>query len=130
MRALTVWQPWAWAIVNGCKSIENRKWKPPHLGERIAIHAGLKVDEADAWDLIAEISGRRPPPPSEIDRGGIVGAATVVGLLTKSESPWFSGPYGWLLSIPRAVPLAPCRGARKLWRVPDEIVRAVQESIR
>ena len=26
--ALTVWQPWAWAIAAGLKRVENRGWKP------------------------------------------------------------------------------------------------------
>jgi len=50
MRALTLRQPWAWAIVHGQKRIENRPWKPWRdiIGQRIAIHAGLITSEAEA----------------------------------------------------------------------------------
>jgi hypothetical protein len=46
MRAITVRQPWAWAIVHGGKDVENRtrniagSYRGP-----VAIHAGLRLDE-------------------------------------------------------------------------------------
>ena len=46
MRALTVRQPWAWAIIHGGKDVENRtrnltgSYRGP-----VAIHAGLQVDQ-------------------------------------------------------------------------------------
>lgn len=47
VRALTLKQPWASAVVFGPKRIENRTWRGP-VGERIAIHAGA------AWDAAGE----------------------------------------------------------------------------
>ena len=32
MKALTVCQPWAWAIVEGHKSVENRRWSTAYRG--------------------------------------------------------------------------------------------------
>lgn len=29
MKALTLWQPWAWWVASGWKPIENRPWPPP-----------------------------------------------------------------------------------------------------
>jgi hypothetical protein len=40
MRALTVRQPWAWAIFCAGKDIENRSWKNRHTMGTIAIHQG------------------------------------------------------------------------------------------
>ena len=41
--AISVRQPWAWAIVHGGKDIENRDWKASNPGLRfrgaVAIHA-------------------------------------------------------------------------------------------
>lgn len=50
MKALTVKQPWAAAIVQGPKRIENRTWRPPVslVGSRILIHAALTFDVAGA----------------------------------------------------------------------------------
>lgn len=49
MKALTVKQPWAWAIVHGGKTIENRatRW---HYRGPLAIHAGMSLDRAGCDD--------------------------------------------------------------------------------
>ncbi|MDD5394961.1 MAG: ASCH domain-containing protein [Thiothrix sp.] len=44
MKALSIQQPWAWAILNAGKDIENRDWYTPVRG-RILIHAGKKIDK-------------------------------------------------------------------------------------
>lgn len=44
MKALTVRQPWAWAIARGHKPIENRSWAPTYRGP-LAIHAAAKWDD-------------------------------------------------------------------------------------
>jgi hypothetical protein len=52
MKAITVRQPWAWAIAVGVKTIENRSRSTPWtsaVGQRIAIHAG-KAWDSDAFD--------------------------------------------------------------------------------
>lgn len=53
MRAITVKQPWAWAIAAGGKDVENRTKPDPWrsaVGERLAIHAGKGWDRA-AFDF-------------------------------------------------------------------------------
>ena len=51
--ALSVRQPWGWAIVATYKPVENRSWKPPAtaIGKTIAIHASTSTS-----DLTEEIS--------------------------------------------------------------------------
>jgi hypothetical protein len=44
MKALTVRQPWAWAIARGHKPIENRSWTTSYRGP-LAIHAAAKWDD-------------------------------------------------------------------------------------
>ena len=41
MKALTLWRPWAAAIVHGTKRVENREWTPPRsmLGQDMADEA-------------------------------------------------------------------------------------------
>ena len=39
MYALTIHQPWAWAIMAGIKRVENRTWRTSHRGP-LVIHAG------------------------------------------------------------------------------------------
>lgn len=45
--ALSVCQPWAWAIVRGHKSVENRTWATNHRG-LIAIHASTSKRHVNA----------------------------------------------------------------------------------
>jgi hypothetical protein len=42
--------------------------------------------------------------------GGIVGIAEIVGCVTKYDSEWFFGPYGFVLANARPLPFMPCRG--------------------
>lgn len=49
MKALTIWQPWASLIMAGAKPYEFRGWAawPSAIGQRIVIHAGAPMIEAD-----------------------------------------------------------------------------------
>ena len=49
MKAITVRQPWAWAIVHGGKTIENRALAWSYRGP-LAIHAGLRWSERGGAD--------------------------------------------------------------------------------
>lgn len=114
--ALSIRQPWAWAIINAGKDIENRDW-PTRFRGPVCIHAakGMTQDEfADASTYILRVSATVPPvnPP----RGGIVGVAEIVDCVEESESPWFFGRYGFVLRNVRAVPFIPVRGALGLFR--------------
>lgn len=126
--ALSINQPWAWLIAAGYKDIENRNWNTDFRGE-FAIHAGLKVDR-DAIETMLE--GRHPvtgqeldaglhaalvaelAAKGELDRGGIVGAVSLHGVITQrtggAEKPWFVGRYGFMLRNGRQVDLVPCTG--------------------
>ena len=47
--ALTIWQPWATLIMEGCKPYEFRSWPAPRhiVGKRIAIHSGARPARRD-----------------------------------------------------------------------------------
>ena len=64
MKALTVKQPWAWAIIHGGKDVENRSWMPNlgPRGMRIAIHAGKGWDK-DASFVVADRAIQLEWPP-------------------------------------------------------------------
>jgi len=126
MLALTIKQPWVWAILSSDKRVENRSWAPRSLGHlpaTVAIHAGASYDKYGA-DLIRELLWWcEVPDEAELRRSGqmgaVVGCADVVSTTTESSSPWFSGPIGWELdNVRRCTPL-PMRGQLGLWRLPD-----------
>jgi ribosomal protein L21E len=54
-----------------------------------------------------EMVTRMPQYQQQYETGGIVGIATVVDVVTHSESPWFFGRYGWVLKEAHAMPFVP-----------------------
>lgn len=107
--ALSVRQPWAWAIIHGGKDIENRTWRRPNPGLEyrgdVAIHAaqGMTRNEFESAELTMALNGADCPRPDELKRGGIIGIARIVDVVRKSDSPWFFGPVGFVLTDPRPV---------------------------
>ncbi|MGB6103633.1 MAG: ASCH domain-containing protein [Pusillimonas sp.] len=111
MKALSIRQPWAWLIVNGHKDIENRSWWTGVRGP-VLIHAGkgmTRSEYEDARDL-AEQLGITTPAFEDLERGGIVGQAVINRCVKDSESPWFFGKYGFVLSDAKPLPFQPLRG--------------------
>lgn len=130
MKALSIRQPWAWLIIRPditdpetrefairnayTKDIENRSW-PTKMRGRILVHAakGMTLDEYDeAIDVLWAVGDRTINLPSvdQIDRGGIIGTVDIVDCITRSASPWFFGPYGFVLSNPQPLPFLPMSG--------------------
>ena len=107
MLALSIQQPWAWLIVNGYKDVENRSWVTKRRGP-ILIHAGKKLD-IDSLDVLLR-DHKEIPWPQEFERGGIVGSVVLVDCVTRHSSPWFSGPYGFVLRNAKPLPFRACRG--------------------
>jgi hypothetical protein len=52
MRALTVRQLWAWAIIHAGKDIENRSWTNKHATGTIAVHAGSGLDPLNIEEFV------------------------------------------------------------------------------
>lgn len=136
MRALTVRQPWAAAIVWWGKSPENRtrnlagSYRGP-----VAIHAGLTTD---VWayedDMIRDALGRSDDGWALEEQtgtlGSIIGVVDLVSVHHDSDhgrghvcSPWaMAGDWHLMLANPRPLPLpVPCRGALGLWTVPPGV---------
>jgi len=114
--ALSVRQPWAWAIIHAGKDIENRSWQAVNHGlrirGRIAIHAakGMSRDEyEDTADFLSGL-GIGCPNAKDLARGGIIGSVEVVDVVSKSDSKWFFGPRGLVLRNPISCAFVPCVG--------------------
>lgn len=102
MRALSIRQPWAWAILHAGKRVENRVWKAAPrfmVGQTFLIHAaaGCTRDEyiegAYTMRSIARMVGRSPwpkdvtriPALAEMTRGALVGRARLVAAVRTTE---------------------------------------------
>jgi hypothetical protein len=126
MRVISLQQPWAWLVVQGGKDVENRRWPTRYRGP-IAIHASLKLDTSYRDGRFRFPAGVELPPLDSLDRGAIVGVATLVECVSHSDSPWFSGPFGFLLRDARPVAPLPWRGALGLRRLPDDVAARLLE---
>ena len=118
--ALSIRQPWAWAIINAGKNIENRDWRTGFRGP-VCIHAGkgMTADEYNGFiRTIHGVSLTHPFPPgdrvphaTDLQRGGIIGVAEIMDCVEESPSPWFFGRYGFVLANVRPVEFIPVKGA-------------------
>ncbi|MGH3978483.1 MAG: ASCH domain-containing protein, partial [Pseudonocardiaceae bacterium] len=118
MIALSVRQPWAWAILHAGKSPENRTWPTRHRG-LLAVHAPRTIDRAAVEDL----RRRGYPVPTQLPTGAVLGTVTVTGCVRDADSVWAEpGRWHWLLADPRpwSEPLC-CRGRLGLFGLPAEL---------
>lgn len=112
LRALSVRQPWAHAIVHMAKDIENRGRCHGHRGLTL-IHASAGMDAEEyleARQFMTERGLGDLAHPSTFERGGIIGAVDILDCVRSSPSRWFSGPRGYALSNQRPIPFIPCKG--------------------
>jgi hypothetical protein len=131
VRALSVRQPWAWAIVYAGKDVENRSWQAVNHGLNvrgpICVHASkgmTRSEYEDATVFIERLTGAPAPAPDKLLRGGIIGTVDVVDVVTESDSPWFFGPRGLVLANAQPVPFIPSVGALGyfFWQQADDSV--------
>lgn len=116
--ALTLKQPWASAVVELGKDIENRSWTTPFRG-RFAIHAGKSIDPDG--DAVSERLRQRLPS------GCVIAVATLRDVVRDSDSEWArEGQYHWVLEdvTGLSVPV-PCIGRQMMFKLPLDVESAV-----
>ncbi|UCZ88654.1 hypothetical protein [Gordonia sp. WA4-43] len=147
MKALTIRQPWAWAIFHG-KNIENRTQMWNYRGP-LAIHAGKQASEAGWRDRRVRDAVVAAPPhwPQPTDLGVILGVADLVDIhfagddCTKTCSTWGDRTPGifeprgaithLVLENPRKlIEPIPARGALGLWNLADDVERLIRRDLR
>jgi hypothetical protein len=120
MKALSIHQPWAWLIIHGGKDIENRRWNCNYKGD-LYIHASKKADGKEYSEAVEFAKKIDPdlqiPNMSELRYGGIIGKVRMKGATRESDSKWFVGPFGFVLSKPKKVDFFEIRGMQGLFNV-------------
>jgi hypothetical protein len=116
MKALSVCQPWAWAIIHGPKRIENRSRPTRHRGP-LLIHASKsqRYRRGDYTELLPDL-----PPWEELVFGALIGVVDVVDCVPFAEvvdDPFAIGPWCWVLDRPRSFSPVPCVGQVNLFNV-------------
>jgi hypothetical protein len=127
MRILSIRQPYAWAIVAGIKTVENRRRPFSYRGPML-IHAGQKL-AATPLRAIEERFGLSIPQ-DKLRFGGIVGAVDLVDCVTEHSSPWFEGPFGLVLRNPRPLLFIHLSGRLSFFQEPDALSPAVAAALR
>jgi hypothetical protein len=132
MKAISICQPWASAIVAGIKQVENRTWATTHRGP-ILIHASLStrwfgIIEPALLDAIESRCGDM----RGLVRGAIIGVANIEAIedvdtirrRMPEQAEWAFGPLCWVLKDPRRFgsPIA-CSGRLSLWDFPDDKIK-------
>jgi hypothetical protein len=150
VRVLSGLQPWWWIVLHLDKLVENRR--TPVLGidfvGEVLLHAskskGKKADKANwlvAHDFVEERFGRefaaRIPPIGHLMTGGIVGRASVTGIVRPmaahakalAEYPdgvdrrWhMEDQFGYLLKDPRPTPFVAWTGQQAAIVAPDNLL--------
>ena len=155
MRALSIRQPYASAIVTGPKRVENRpRLMGLRAGEWILIHASQAFYFSKAgWERGARavIQEHWPEAPGAVEdypTGRIIGAAllgetsafepgaalvdpTLLEQPNLEADPWAFGPY--CTRIEAVVALEgdyPARGSLGLWKVPEEVLGALEAELK
>lgn len=135
MKAISIRQPWAWAILNAGKDIENRTFRTKMNGT-VAVHSSQTMSRPYYEESVAEIKKRAPrvkvPPYEAMSQGAIIGLVDIIGCEAKTKSKWHNrGYYGFVLANPRVLrrPI-PCRGWLNFWEVPENIVRRISRQLK
>ena len=124
IRCLSIRQPWAWLIVAGHKTVENRSWRTSYRGP-VLIQAGKQVDQVDLhWLRESGVT-----LACDLPTGGIVGMTELVDVVEASSSLWFYGPFGYVLRDARLLPFVPERGQLGFFRPSPAALAAVAASL-
>ncbi len=131
IKGLTVHRPWGYAIARLDKRVENRSWACwLNPGDYIAIHNGQKWDRNGAR-FIREMNVSELMNPTEETNpaGFIIAVARFDGNIKDEDpgrSPWFFGPYGWLLSDVVEIEPVAAKGHQRLWDLSDAVLQQVR----
>ena len=117
----------------GFKPVENRGRRTRHRGP-ILIHAAQKEERHQIEPILGQVALQTSRRYSEIKDlyarhraiGSIVGTADIVDCVGSMRSPWFFGPWGFVLANPRWCDPIPYKGQLSLFEVPNEVTSEVR----
>jgi hypothetical protein len=97
--AISIKQPWAWAILNAGKDVENRSWPLPtkYAVKHILIHTGKRIEQ----DAVIHLRHLGYKVPHHMKTGGIVGITRFRNsVFDAGKSDWAEqGFHHWPISI-------------------------------
>jgi hypothetical protein len=135
LQAISVRQPWAWAIARGHKPVLNRAADTGYRG-LVAIYASFRVDLESFEDDVVRRTARAAWDPADpvAAIGGIVAVVSLAGVCAAAVSAGqcgcgeWSGPgaFHWQLADPRPLRWAVLAvGQPGLWELDPEVADGV-----
>lgn len=123
MKVIAVRQPWAWLIIHANKDIENRTWATRYRGKLLIQASASMPTQRDLEEARLFAERRGVALPEEFELGGVVGMVQLTDCVDWSESKWFQGPIGWVLTRPKKLKFIPLKGRLGLFDAPQQIIR-------
>lgn len=129
IRAITVCNPHAWAIIHGDKPYENRGWPSGYRG-RLLIHAGKSREWLEDFP---QYDGE--PPAKDLVFGAIIGVVDMIDCVTPDQAfrkrgfrhETAEGPWCHEYANPRPlIRPVPWKGSLGLWLPTEELMRLVE----
>jgi 23S rRNA C2498 (ribose-2'-O)-methylase RlmM len=136
IKALSIRQPWAWLIVSGYKTLENRSRNIGFPRKPFLIHASSRMTLADYDACVLFLRSNKAlrhlveilPDPDGYALGGIVGVATMdfmhrfsgVFVQDSPHKHWYTGDVGYVLKDAKPLPFKPCKGRLGFFEVDYE----------
>jgi hypothetical protein len=129
LRVLTIRQPWAYAIMELGKDVENRTWPTEYRGPLI-VHSSVKPEPSNILEPYVSKAVMSRLDDSEMALGAILGVVDLVDCIEDSTSKWADDPddaWHWILKNPRKLskPIF-CKGSLGLWKPPANAIDALK----
>jgi len=108
---LSIWQPYAWLVVNGIKTLENRSWRTHYRGP-VLIHASASLVNLTVAECKKYGARGGVHMPKNYAIGGVIGYVEIVDCVRHHHSVWkHRGTWGWILANARPLHFRRCKGA-------------------
>ncbi len=141
MKAISLWEPWATAMMLGLKKIETRSWPTRYRGDLLICASKLKMDDT-ARAILGEVAFCVPKPMQvrpghalcvvrlvscDMMGGGYTGHLGYPECVLGDYTP---GRYAWITTDlrPLARPFS-VTGRQGLFDVADELVKEVMANV-
>lgn len=124
MKAVSIRQPWAWAIAYGHKTIETRTWSTDYRGPLLIV-SSLKADKK-MLDWFVKETGQRIESQMEYGKAIAVAELTDCRLMTEADQEAalcdiYPKAFSWVLENVRAINPFPVTGQLGLYEVEYEM---------
>jgi hypothetical protein len=101
---------------------------------RADIHAAQKLEESEFFKFVQSRGLAAEPSIRSLDakslpRGAVIGVVDIVDCVMTSDSPWFEGPFGFVLANPRSLKPVTCKGALQIFDLDPSVALEIERQL-